>query len=468
MRINKNQNKLHFKSLSMLSRPLGMFYNPNATIPTFIIESGVTSGRAYSANKKGGKIEASERLVEQGTSAVVWIWGVQMLQKLGEAIGKKVLKRDDFNFDIGFDYLRNPLENLNKTALKFKAVNLLLSTALATLFIGFGLPKINHYITKKIMKKDKERQKETNIKTISFEEFKNKAKNISFTSSLYNFANILENNSAMRLLITDTGVVGGRFYNARNKYEKAECLFRDISSIYFYLFSTQHIVKLLNKLTSNTDIDPKVLNETVEMLKERLEKSNLTDVHNFKNKAIGRANLANLREIDKLFKDKKVITLDEFKQAISGFNKKAELISKLQPELGGKLVLSKSQAQDIVKSGWISDSQFLHSVMKSATNGAYKQKNRFVSAKKVDKIRQSVEDFVLQVERKAKKQNCPIDSSFVEKVAKNNVRKNFAFYAIGTAVSIYALGFLIPKIQYLIRRKLTNSDEFVGIKENNK
>ena len=177
MRINKNQNKLHFKSLSMLSRPLGMFYNPNATIPTFIIESGVTSGRAYSANKKGGKIEASERLVEQGTSAVVWIWGVQMLQKLGEAIGKKVLKRDDFNFDIGFDYLRNPLENLNKTALKFKAVNLLLSTALATLFIGFGLPKINHYITKKIMKKDKERQKETNIKTISFEEFKNKAKN---------------------------------------------------------------------------------------------------------------------------------------------------------------------------------------------------------------------------------------------------------------------------------------------------
>ena len=102
MRINKSENKLNFKSLSMFSKPLGMFYNTNATIPTLIIESGVTAGRTHEASKKGGKIEASERLVEQGTSAVIWIYGVQMLQKLGEAIGKKCLKTNDFNFDIGF------------------------------------------------------------------------------------------------------------------------------------------------------------------------------------------------------------------------------------------------------------------------------------------------------------------------------------------------------------------------------
>ena len=48
------------------------------------------------------------------------------------------------------------------------------------------------------------------------------------------------------------------------------------------------------------------------------------------------------------------------------------------------------------------------------------------------------------------------------------MRKNFVFYALGTAISIYALGFLIPKIQYIIRRKLTNSDEFVGIREDKK
>ena len=466
MRINKSENKLNFKSLSMLSKPLGMFYNTNATIPTLIIESGVTAGRTHEASKKGGKIEASERLVEQGTSAVIWIYGVQMLQKLGETIGKKCLKTNDFNFDIGFDYLRNPLENLNKTMLKFKTANLLASTAIATLFIGFGLPKINHFITKKMMKKEKENnQNKKPKKIITLQEFKNKAKNISFTANMYQFANLLENNSAARLLITDTGVVGGRYYNARNKYEKKECLFRDVSSIYFYLFATQHTVKLLNKVTSNTDIDPKVLDATVEMLKANLQKSNLTDAHNFLNKATGSAKLKDLRLIDTMFKDKKIITLDEFKEAFSGYDLKADLMSKLQPLLGGKRVLTKTQATDILKNGWVNNPEFLHSVMEKATNGAYKEKNRYVSAKKVERIRESINEFILQVQRKAEKKNCAIDSNFVENIAKNNIRKSFAFYAIGTAISIYALGFLIPKIQYMIRRKLTNDDEFVGTKD---
>ncbi len=471
MKVNKFQNDLNFKNISLLSKPLGMFYNPNAIIPTLIIETGVTSGRAYSANKKSGKIEASERIVEQGTSAVVWLWGVQMLKKLGEKIGKKVLKRDDFDFDLGFDYLRNPLESVDKSALKFKTANLFLSTVIATLFIGFGLPKINHFITKNKLKKQKQNNNEAivnNQKNITFDEFKDRIKGISFTSRLYNFANIIENNSTARLLTTDIGVVSGRFLNARSESERVENPFRDIASIYFYLFSTQHTVNFLNKLTSNTDINPKVLDVTVEMLKKRLEKSNLTDKYNFLNKAIGRAELSDLRRIDEMFKDKKSVTLDEFKKVFSKYDIKADLMAKLQPELAGEFVLSKTQAEDIVKSGWISDAGFLHDVMERVTDGAYKQKNRFISAKRVDKIRKSIEEFILQIEKKAQKKNCTIDSTFVENVAKSNIRKNFIFYVLGTTISIYALGFLIPKIQYMIRRKLTNSDEFVGVKENSK
>ena len=66
-----------------------MFYNSNAVIPTLIIESGVTAGRTKEAYKKSGKIEATERLVEQGTSAIVWLWGVQAFKKIGEVLGKK-------------------------------------------------------------------------------------------------------------------------------------------------------------------------------------------------------------------------------------------------------------------------------------------------------------------------------------------------------------------------------------------
>ena len=152
MRINNYEQ--NFKNLSALKKPLGAFYNANATIPTLIIETGVTTGRAFEANKRGGKKEATERLVEQGISAIVWIYGVQALKNIGEFFGKNILKIDDLNFDVGFDALRNPIKNNNisKKTMGFKAGNILLSTALATYFIGFILPKINHKISSKFNK----------------------------------------------------------------------------------------------------------------------------------------------------------------------------------------------------------------------------------------------------------------------------------------------------------------------------
>ncbi len=461
MHINNLANNTCFKGIN----PLNMFYNSNANLPTLIIESGVTLGRAHEANKKGGKIEANERLVEQGTSAVVWIYGVQFLKNIGEKIGEKILKRNDFNFDVGFDYARNPLESLYKPALKFKAANILLSTAIATFFIGFVLPKINHFITNKTIKKE-EKQKTTQ-KYITLEEFKNKPKDISFTSLFYNAANLIENNSTARLLITDTGVVGGRFHNARNKFEKIECLFRDIASIYFYLFSTKHVVKLLDKLTNNTDISPKALDEIVKMLQKNIGEEKTISNRDFLNSAISSINTEDLRKIEELFNNRKTVTLKEFKKAFRGFEDKADLMSKLQPLLGSKEILTKTQAQDILKNGWTSDAQFLHNLTNAATNGAYNKKERFVSAKQIDKIRESADDFVRQIYKVAQKKKCDIDVDLIKKVAKNNTIKSFLYYCTGTAISIYALGFLIPKVQYMIRRKLTNNDEFVGIKNYN-
>ena len=148
MRINNQQN--NFKGLT---KTLGTFYNPNAVLPTLVIETGVTLGRAKQASKRGGKQEATERLVEQGVSALVWVYGVQALKKAGDFIGKNVLGIKDLEFDVGRDFLRNPIKN-NKISAKtagFKVGNILLSTALATYFIGFILPKINHKISSKVV-----------------------------------------------------------------------------------------------------------------------------------------------------------------------------------------------------------------------------------------------------------------------------------------------------------------------------
>lgn len=310
MKISNNNNNINFKSanLSKLAQPLSVFYDKNSVIPTLLIETGVTIGRTIEANKTGGKKEAIERFVEQGVSAVVWLWGVQLTNKAMTSVAELFKK------------------NISKNE-NFKAGTMLASLGIATFFIGFILPKINHFISKKIMEKSKNKENKENKKAnnslniISMEEYKKQtkkeSKNISF-SSLASVASAFENNNTLRLLVTDTGVIAGRYKNGRNKYEKIEGLFRDIASIYFYLRATNDFVKLSSKLL-NTDL------------------------------------------------------------------------------------ISKEKLQELLKN----------------PNIATKADNKAI-------------------------------------------RTTFGLYAAGTALSTFALGILIPKVQYLLRKKLTNSNQFPG------
>ncbi len=261
MRISNNNN-ISYKgaNLSKLAKPLGVFLNKNSVIPTLLIETGVTLGRTYEANKTGGKKEAVERFVEQGVSAVVWLWGVQTINKtvasIGELFKKGISQKDNF-----------------------KAGNMLFSLFAATGFIGFILPKINHFISGKVIEKSSKKEDgkaDTLIKTKSLDEFKKNNKNVSFTS-LVGVANAFETNNALRLLVTDTGVIAGRFKNGRNKYERIEGLFRDIASIYFYLRAINDFVGLMSKL-------PNVETISKEHLKELIDNPSLTTLKD--NKAI--------------------------------------------------------------------------------------------------------------------------------------------------------------------------------------
>ncbi|MBQ4646063.1 MAG: hypothetical protein IJB79_01820 [Candidatus Gastranaerophilales bacterium] len=474
MRIN-NQNNQNFKGLSPLSPALGQFYNANATIPTLIIETGVTLGRAREANKRGGKPEAIDRLVEQGISAVVWIYGVKALKKIGDIIGQKVLNIKDLNFDIGFDELRNPTKYIDKKALGFKAGNILACTAIATYFIGAILPKINNAILDKTLKKQKEAEKSKNKtlnqKRTSFEEFKNntkKNKEISFTSlsgALINSAHILENNSTARLLITDTGVVAGRFHNAPNKYRKIEGLFRDIASIYFYLKATKHISDGLNSLSKNTAIDPRTLEKTIEMLSKKIKENPELSADDLLEFATSKIDKEKFEQLKELFKKEKTISCEDFIKAFPDLSAKAEEMAKLQYIEEGKGILSFQQASDVLSNSWTSNPKFLKETFDYTTKKDIADKFTFVSSKKLDETRASIDGFIEQIARSAKKENCKISQEFITKIAKKNIGKNLLFNTIGTAISIFALGTLIPKVQYAITKKLTNENKFHTEKE---
>lgn len=461
--INKNDfnKEVSFKSLNPLIAPLGAFYDANSIVPTLLIETGVTTGRSYEANKRGGKKEATERFVEQGTSALVWVYGVQILKKLGDFIGKNVFKIENLDFDLGKDILRNPVKNnkINSKAIGFKAGNILVSTAIATYFIGFILPKITHEISSKVSNKDNQNQN-TNTKFLSFEEFKKQSEDNSslafngLAKEVVSLAYTLENEAAKRLLITDTGVIAGRYKNARNKYEKIENLFRDITSIYFYLYCSKHVVNLLNTVSKGTNIDPKALKVIVEMLKE-----NLVEGVDFQSLCMGINEDESFLE---LFKDKEIISVDEFIKHYPQYEQKALEMAKLQPIFDGRGVLTKMQAKDVLNDGIISNPKFLNDVMSAATNGKSNNKLKFVSKKHLENLRNQINSFVLMVDKYSKNKNQPVTKELIEKVANIHIIKNFAFNSIGLIVSAFALGILIPKVQYFITKKITNKNEFVG------
>ena len=100
MRISNNntQTQGFGRNLSKLSRACEVFYDKNSVIPVLFIETGVTLGRTYEANKKGGKKEAIERFVEQGVSAAVWLWGVQGIRKAVDFIAAKLKIENTQNF----------------------------------------------------------------------------------------------------------------------------------------------------------------------------------------------------------------------------------------------------------------------------------------------------------------------------------------------------------------------------------
>ncbi len=465
--------------LSKWAKPLSTFKNPDKILPILLIESFVTGGRTYEAEKRGGKTEATERFVEQGVSAVVWLWGVKVLNKVGDFIGKNIMGLKDLDIDVGEDALRRPFKDLvtdKKTATAaFKFGKIFGSAALSTLFIGFVLPKITQKITASSLKKDAEKKKarEMGCEKPEFAADKKDNGNLSFKSSavvmdkLLVASNNLENNRTWRLLSTDVGVVTGRTANARNKYERREFLFRDTASIYFYMFFADHLMGLLNGATRNKNIHPQALLKTAELLGNNLGAEGL-NVEDFARQAIEKTGDEN---VENLFKDSKnkIITLEDFLNSMSGkisnnTIQKARKMATLQPQREGRSVLTQMQVRDILSESWTSNPDFLKETLNLATDGKANNPKKFVSRKSLENVRESIDGFAKSVCDYAKRHNIErVDAGLIQKLAKRNLVLNSVFTGLGIVLSGCILAFAIPKVQYYITKKATGRNEFPGV-----
>ena len=465
---------------SKLVSGLTKLKDPSAVLPTLLIEGACTAGRTHQSYKRGGKLEAAERFREEATSAVFWLWGVKWFNKLGDFLGSK-LGMKDIATDVGKDALRDPAFALSNKTKIFKFSKIIASVGLATAVMGFVVPKINHAITARAMKKQKNAQEtQQSLQNIpSMDNFilnaKNKTQNANLAFKGGNFVDFLtrasynlENNNTWRLVSTDAGMVAGRVANSRHPVEATEYLFRDVSSVFFYNFATGIVINQLNKALKTPSAHPQALARTGDFLKEKLGEGVLNP-EEFLEKFVNKTN--NYSALEVPFSENDTISAREFIKFLETHNinrktepdliKKTIQMSRLQPRYQGEKILSKQQVEDIFSSAIISDPKFLRTTINAATDGRACDPTKFVSRKVTEQARESITEFCEWIAKQAKGGN--IDAKFIDKMTKKSLRFSTAYQIAGMGVSALGLAVLIPKLQTVVSRKLHGDATFEEI-----
>ncbi len=490
-----------------------------AMLPLIALECFVTGGRTIQAYNRGGFDEARERFTEEAIGAAFWFAGVKMFNKMNDWIGKKALKLVDTNFDVGKDKLRNPLANYlqdkgkglsEKTIGKFKLAKVGASIILANILVGLVVPKINQKITVKLHndrenKKAKEGQQtvaakpqnpqekreffQYSLNNFAGEKDTNNKKQLSFgmsTQGILTLANNFENNNIYQLLSTDAGIAGGRAISSRNEHERTEVLFRDLSSIYFYMFSIPNIHAWLNWIDTGkkTRLDPVASKQVTDHLKLAMANKGALSPEEFKKLALGDATNLGLmnKELDSKF-DHDIMKLDDLKAQIRKSRdispsqaeeliKRAERMSTLQPKQTGTSVLTKVQVEDVFKGGALNMPEFLNNLYGLSSNNEmfgsstkYKHQDpyRFVAQGDLAELKTDMIRYVENIIKKAEHTGKKITIETIEKADKINFAKNAFNRTVGFAVSALFLSILIPKIQYWITEKMTGKNTFPGM-----
>ena len=415
-----------------------------------------------------------------------------MLKRLNK-LKKRIGKIDDPN---------NAAEIIQKRAGKFlreltpkqtavfKSLKIGSSILLANGLVGFAVPHINQKITRILHEKRQEKHFEKELqyfKPVNMDSFVNKEKakskdNVAFTgiapATLLSIANHFENDTVYQLLSTDVGIAGGRAVSARNNHERTEVLFRDLSSIYFYMFNMPNINKWMNMLEDGrkTRLDPVGAQEVTDLMKDVLkENGNKMSVDDFSMKILGNNNNVYkiTPELNAKFKNG-VINLDTFLEHISKeptlsaeeietYSDLAKRMSKLQPAIERKTrILTKTQVKDVFREGYLNMPEFLDSIYGVATAGKHKNPYKYVAQSDLDGLKDDMYHYVNDIIQKARKAGKDITPELLEKARRVNFAKNALNWGVGFAISATFLSTLIPKIQYWITKVTTGQNAFPG------
>ena len=451
----------------------------SALLPILLLELSVTGGRTYNAYQRGGLVEARERATEETLTAIFCLWGVSTFNKVGDKVGEKVLGFKDIGFEVGKDAVRNPIVNYlakhtkyNKKALAtFKFGKIISSILLTNVIVGAVIPKLNQAITRKYQKSleeldNRKKLNENNVNNKSSEKSPPSFKG-NGVQTLLTLTDYFQNDARYQLLSTDAGMTAGRAYNARNEHERNEIIFRDVSSAYFYLFCRKHLNTALNMLEDGkkTRLNTVTVAELDEHLQKHFDKNSYTQ-EEFERLVLGNKDAkipagVQTKITNGTVKLKELKGLMDSKTFI-----RAEAMSKLQPELEGKAILTAEQLKDVYSNGLVDNPEFLGNVFKNYTKGKSTNPLQFVPEQNLRNLKQEMTDYVRSIMKFAKGES--ITRETLKIANKSNFLKNTLNLGAGFAVSAYFLSTAIPRIQYWMTERRTGRDKFPGVEKYDK
>ena len=179
----------------------------------------------------------------------------------------------------------------------------------------------------------------------------------------------------------------------------------------------------------------------------------------------------------------KLSELEEIKEIPSDVLERAKEMATLQPEKLGEKILTKQQLFDAYNKAEINNTKLLHNVFSEYTGGEgkeigkdskgksirsefefvggkYNDEYRFVSNKKLYKLKAQMEQYVKTICNTSK--DGKVNKKLLDKVRNKNIMYSGINFAAGFAVAATFLSTLIPKFQYYVTRKTTGVDAFPG------
>ena len=144
-------------------------------------------------------------------------------------------------------------------------------------------------------------------------------------------------------------------------------------------------------------------------------------------------------------------------------------MSKLQPLRQGEAVITKQQIIDAMNVAEINNPELLDKVFDKFSNGAHKDKYKYISNDRLYKLKADMETYIKDLCKNIKDGKISVDA--VKKAKNKNLTISGANFAAGFAVAALFLSTLIPKFQYWVTTKKTGRDSFpgtYGLEDNNK